>query len=62
MTITDNDCEDQALCETKYCTRCVLGFDPKARPIYPLLVKRGRFYECPVCDASYGEHPHPDLK
>jgi hypothetical protein len=55
-------CEDQACPATKTCTQCVTGFTRSGKSIYPGLVKRGQFWCCPKCGASYGEHPHPDLK
>jgi hypothetical protein len=57
----DDDCEDQALCPTEHCTVCRPAFINN-EPIYPQLVKRGRFWCCVACGRSYGEHPHPDLK
>lgn len=58
----DDDCEDQALCPTKHCTICWPDFDGNDQPIYVPLMKRGRYWCCRDCGASYGEHPHPDLK
>lgn len=55
-------CEDQALVATKRCTQCRIGFTKKGKPIYPLLEKRGRYWCCPECYASYGESPHPDCR
>lgn len=60
MSYSDDDCEDQALVPTKTCTIC-LDFDAEGRPIYAPLVKRGRYWCCSNCWASYGECPHPDL-
>jgi hypothetical protein len=54
----DDDCEDQALVPTAVCTKfaCQGWFDGK--PLKPTLVKRGRYWCCPTCGASYGEHAH----
>lgn len=54
-------CEDQAGRATKACLACRLDFDAGGRPIYAPLVKRGAFWCCSNCGASYGEAPHPDL-
>ena len=42
---------DQALVAATTCTRCIC-----VRP--PPLEKRGRFWLCSACGASYGEHAH----
>lgn len=62
--MVDDDCEDQALCETDVCLifKCQQGFDDGGKPVRPKLVKRGRFWCCPSCGSSYGEKPHPDLR
>jgi hypothetical protein len=45
---------DQACPPTKVCTHWICEHAP--------LVKKGRYWCCPKCDASYGETaPHPDL-
>lgn len=31
-------------------------------PFQPRLVKRGQFWCCPECGASYGTGPHPGLR
>ena len=59
--MVENDCEDQALCATTTCAKCRRDFDRAGKPIYAPLVKRGRYWCCEDCGASYGEHPHPDL-
>lgn len=58
--MVDQDCEDQALRPTKHCLVCRPAF-VNDTPVYPHLVKRGRFWCCVACGVSYGEHPHPDL-
>lgn len=51
---TDEDRgSDQALFPTKHCLK--FGCSTAA------LTKRGQFWCCPNCGASYGAHPHPDL-
>jgi hypothetical protein len=55
-------CEDQPLIATKTCTTCRVGFTPAGAPLYAPLAKRGRFYCCEACGASYGAAPHPDLR
>lgn len=55
-------CEDQALCATKVCRRFECQAWADGKPVYPDLVRRGRFWCCPKCGASYGEAPHPDLR
>jgi hypothetical protein len=59
--VVDQDCEDQALCPTKHCTICRPSFGGNDKPVYVPLVKRGRYWCCCNCNASYGEQPHPDL-
>lgn len=57
----DDDCEDQALCPTKVCTKFECQWwegDVRHRPVLEL---RGKFWCCPKCHSSYGERPHPDL-
>lgn len=52
------DCEDQGIMETEHCTKCRIGFDGD-KPIYPRLELEERFnkfWVCPVCHGSYGEH------
>lgn len=58
--MSDDDCEDQALCPTKHCTKCRPIFIG-GEPVYAQLVKRGKFWCCAECGSSYGEHPHPEL-
>lgn len=59
--MVEPDCEDQAMVATDKCLRCRTGFTEEGQPVYPYLVKRGSFWCCPVCHASYGQHPHPEL-
>lgn len=53
-------CEDQAFHETTVCETwsCAKANDY----VKPTLVKRGKYWCCPKCGASYGECPHPSLK
>lgn len=60
--MNDDDCEDQALVQTKTCTQCRLGFTRQGKPIYAPLEKHGSYWCCSECGASYGENPHPALK
>ena len=53
---------DQAIAPTKTCTQCVVSFTASGESIYAKLVRRGEFWCCEVCDASYGTSPHPDLR
>lgn len=62
-TIDDrDDCADQALVRTESCTRwqCTRehysSLTGDKRWTSPALVLRGRFWCCPSCGSSYGEH------
>lgn len=58
VPMSDDDCEDQALVATKVCTnfRCQTWVDRDQ--VKPTLVKLGKYWCCPKCGGSYGEHPH----
>lgn len=57
----DDDCEDQALCPTDSCTKFACQEWDGGVRLRPALVKRGDYWICPKCFASYGENPHPKL-
>lgn len=55
----DDDCEDQGLMATTVCRRFQCQKWTSSNEVSrPTLVKRGRFWCCPVCHHSYGEHAH----
>lgn len=58
------DCEDQALAPTAVCLnwQCEEWFNWMDGPIRPPLVLRGKFWCCPKCGASYGEHAKEGLE
>jgi hypothetical protein len=52
----DDDCEDQELVSTDVCIKFECqSWDGNVRN-RPTLVLRGKYWCCPKCGASYGEH------
>lgn len=58
--MSDDDCEDQALVYTSVCLKFSCQ-DWKNRTLQrPKLILRGKYWWCPKCMASYGEHAVDD--
>lgn len=53
-------CEDQACPPTDACTKFECQTWDGDTPVKPKLVKRGLYWCCPTCGASYGENPFAD--
>lgn len=53
-----DDCEDQGMSATKFCAQFQCIHWEYDLPIYPRLIKRGKFWCCPKCGASYGADAH----
>lgn len=54
--IADDDCEDQGTAPTDVCILFKCQEWRAGVPWYPPLELRGKFWCCPKCGASYGEH------
>ena len=59
----DDDCEDQGLCPTTVCTKFECSeWDGDTKITKPTLVRRGKYWCCPKCGSSYGEHAHGGME
>jgi hypothetical protein len=52
----DDDCEDQGGAPTDVCIKFQCQFWDGDKLVKPKLEKRGKYWCCPKCGASYGEH------
>ena len=62
MWLADDDCEDQGLAPTDVCTRFECQEWRGSTQWKPPLVLRGKYWCCPKCNASYGEHARGALE
>lgn len=66
--IADDDCEDQGMAPTDRCTKSECyklhysSLEGNPRWHGPKLVLSGKFWCCPSCGASYGEHAKEGLQ